>query len=699
MSDSPSRPASADDIRRWAGERSPQPFRESEVRPPAGDLVWLYGPGQYELAVLARLVDEGFAANRHVHYTRNHGRVAVAAVFRTTTSRHGLLSLRVSGAASVTIDGRPVIADAGDDGVIELELPGQEAELALEVVGDASVVPALALGERDSEETAWQVSLEGGAWTDAGRRRGSIRPPHLDPTGSATLAVRDLGGGVLDVGAPVLGRPVFAPGPRPFVASGESPQESEADPGAHETRHDVVALPDGGWTTRHRLGFRYLRTDRPAAEVRVEASVPPAPRAGAFACSDERLTRIWGVAQYTLRTCAQGILIDGIKRDRMPWAGDQAMSTLVNAFALGDAGLVADGLVALGRPGHGYVNGISDYSLWWVVNADLYVRYFGDAGFVEREAQRVHDFVGDLAQHAGADGVFRPLRQAGGFVDAGPGSVFIDWGVELEHGRDAVALQMLWYWALRSAQRVLERAAHPGVAQWAALAERLETTLRTRAWAGEPGRWTSYLDSAEPDDAPYANFLALLAGIHDGTPPGVRDAALGLEAGTPFMNGLRLRALLQGGDSAGVLDEIRRVWGGMLDRGYGTFWEEATVVGDPFAMYGRPFGRSLCHAWSAGPAAIIPEAVLGIRPLGDGWSSFTVDPALGELEWASLVVPTPVGDIVVVADRERVEVEVPVGATLVHPRGHEVGGPARVAWVNRAATDRATHAVEVTRSS
>ena len=107
-----------------------------------------------------------------------------------------------------------------------------------------------------------------------------------------------------------------------------------------------------------------------STSVAVQASVPAVDRPGAFACSDDRLTRIWASAQYTLRLCMQGLMIDGIKRDRMPWAGDQALSTLANAFALGDGGIVADGLVALGRPDHGYVNGIADYSLWWVVNAE-----------------------------------------------------------------------------------------------------------------------------------------------------------------------------------------------------------------------------------------------------------------------------------------------------------------------------------------
>ncbi len=468
------------------------------------------------------------------------------------------------------------------------------------------------------------------------------------------------------------------------MSSGESIEEALADPEAHETRHDLVELPDGGWTTRHPLGFRYLvvQSDAALESVTVRASVPVVDRPGAFACSDEELTRIWAAAQYTLRLCMQGLMIDGIKRDRMPWAGDQALSTLANAYALGEAGVVADGLVALGRPDHGYVNGIADYSLWWVVNADLRLRCFGDEAFARAEADRLDRFVADLAQHAGHDGVFRPAAQRGGFVDSGPGSVFLDWGLALENGRDPVALQMLWYWALRSAERVLDRTGHAGAERWGELAGTLEATLRERAWLDGHGRWADYLDARESRrPARYANFLAVLAGMHEAgeVPPGVVDAVRVGAAGTPFMSAFRLRALLAAGEAPAVVEQVRATWGAMLARGPGTFWEEATLDDDPLAMYGRPFGRSLCHAWASGPAVILPEAVLGLRPLDDGWSRFEVRPDLGELEWATAVVPAPSGDIVVHADDASVTVQVPPGTVLVRD-GHAVPGPAMVEW-------------------
>jgi alpha-L-rhamnosidase len=678
-------PRTAAEVRRWVRDRSPQPFDDGAVVSPPRGFAWMYGPGQFELAVLARLVDEGFAANRHVHYPRNHGRVAVAVTFRAVAAVSGTVHVRVSGTAAVSGDATDRPAEGGG---LLVELPAEGAEVRFEVVAVDGAVPALAV-EEDAPLRDWSASVEGGAWEAVFPRAGGERPPHLDPVGSVEVVACGIRGSVLDLGAPVLGRPLLPAGPRPIVVSGESVEEALADPADHETRHDVVSLPDGGWTTRHRLGFRYLsvRSDAPPETVNVHAAVPVVARPGAFACSDDRLTKIWASAQYTLRLCMQGLMIDGIKRDRMPWAGDQALSTLANAFALGEGGVVADGLVALGRPDHGYVNGISDYSLWWVVNADLHLQYFGDAEFALRERDRLHAFVADLALHAGHDGVFRPAPQAGGFVDSGPGSVFLDWGIALERGKDPVALQMLWYLALRSAERVLRRTGHPGAERWAVLAAQLESTLRERAWLARHGRWAEYLDARDSTSpATYANFLAVLSGMHGeaGVPPGVRDAIRSGAAGTPFMTAFRHRALLAAGESGVVVEEVRRTWGAMLDTGPGTFWEESSVDSEPLSMYGRPFGRSRSHAWSAGPAAILPEAVLGVRPLADGWERFEVRPDLGELEWAAVVVPAPCGDIVVVAEGTRVTVHVPNGAVLVRD-GHAVPGPSTVEWRVQAA--------------
>nr|WP_246376828.1 hypothetical protein [Conyzicola lurida] len=425
-----------------------------------------------------------------------------------------------------------------------------------------------------------------------------------------------------------------------------------------------------------------MRVDTAAPDaVGVAAHVRPVARRGAFHCSDHRLNRVWSTSAYTLRLCMQGLVVDGIKRDRMPWAGDQALAVLANAYAFADAPIQRDGLVALGRARDGYVNGIADYSLWWVIAQRDYLEHFGDLEHAAREADHLQAFMEDLAEDVGRDGVFRPRQRAGSFVDAGPGSVFIDWGVTLEEGRDPVALQMLWYRALRSAEHVLAAVGHAGATGWARTADTAAATLHDRGWHARDGVWREYLD--DDDDGAvgqrgYANLLAVLAGLvpADGARTVAAEIAAGTP-GTPFMRSFALLARAELGDADGVVADIADRWGRMLDAGAQTFWEEFDDGDTPLAMYGRPFGKSLCHGWAAGPAALLPRVVLGVRPLSDGWREFGVSPRLGALDWASAVVPVPGGEIFVTADRDRVRVDVPAGHTLV--RGDErTTGPATV---------------------
>ena len=77
----------------------------------------------------------------------------------------------------------------------------------------------------------------------------------------------------------------------------------------------------------------------------------------------------------------------------------------------------------------------------------------------------------------------------------------------------------------------------------------------------------------------------------------------------------------------------------MLDHGATTCWEVYPI--SPVAEDGDQLSRSHCHAWSAAPAAFLPERVLGIRPLAPGWTKVLVAPEPCGLEWAEGSVPLP----------------------------------------------------------
>jgi hypothetical protein len=122
-----------------------------------------------------------------------------------------------------------------------------------------------------------------------------------------------------------------------------------------------------------------------------------------------------------------------------------------------------------------------------------------------------------------------------------------------------------------------------------------------------------------------------------------------------------------------VMHEMKAYWCGMLREGATSFWEKYVPHESGtqhLTMYGRPYGKSLCHAWGASPVYLLGKYYLGIQPTSPGYKTFTVTPALGGLEWMEGSVPTPFGLITVYMDSHQVKVKSQGGkGALVLPQG------------------------------
>jgi len=128
-------------------------------------------------------------------------------------------------------------------------------------------------------------------------------------------------------------------------------------------------------------------------------------------------------------------------------------------------------------------------------------------------------------------------------------------------------------------------------------------------------------------------------------------------------------ALNRNGHAQQALDELRSIWGAMLARGSTTFWEgfDERESGDEiYRFYGRPYGKSMCHAWGSGPVFMLPEILLGIKPLEDGWKSFEVDPNLLGLDWVFLTIPSRYGTIRIEVEGNTMLLDIPSGVTAYH---------------------------------
>jgi hypothetical protein len=102
------------------------------------------------------------------------------------------------------------------------------------------------------------------------------------------------------------------------------------------------------------------------------------------------------------------------------------------------------------------------------------------------------------------------------------------------------------------------------------------------------------------------------------------------------------------GEQSYVLKEMKDYWGGMLKLGATSFWEEynpAKKGEEHLAMYGRKFGKSLCHAWGASPIYLLGKYYLGVKPISAGYKEYSIEPSLGGLQWMEGTVPMPNGEV------------------------------------------------------
>lgn len=124
---------------------------------------------------------------------------------------------------------------------------------------------------------------------------------------------------------------------------------------------------------------------------------------------------------------------------------------------------------------------------------------------------------------------------------------------------------------------------------------------------------------------------------------------------TPYMRFYELEALCALGEQELVLHEMKEYWGGMLELGATSFWEkyDPSEEGvEHYAMYGRPFGKSLCHAWGASPIYLLGKYYMGVKPLAPAYAEYLIEPILGGLEWMEGTVPTSKGEIQVYCSKK-----------------------------------------------
>ena len=393
---------------------------------------------------------------------------------------------------------------------------------------------------------------------------------------------------------------------------------------------------------------RYLRF---SGEVNfdIKATMPILPAPKSSFSGDEEMNKIWKTAAYTLALCSRLFYLDGIKRDRWPWAGDAYITMHMDAYGYVDIETMRRTMLVLrGEPDmHQPINNILEYSFYWCMMLDAYYTYTGDLDFIRRNyenASRVIDFYVDkLDSH----GLIPPLPNVW---------LFIDWHPMDKKG-DVCVVQMLFYRSLCVMAKLAELCEQTDDAKrFLTLADNLAKKIEETYWREDLGAYVSVFRESEKTNEVrrHQNYLAILFGLADEERTEIilesvlRNKEIPLIT-TPFYKFFEYDVLCRCGFIEEAFGEMRRYYGGMLKLGATSIWEEfdENEKGlEHYAMYGEPFDRSQCHAWGAGLLYFTGRYQAGVKPLSPGWKEYSVTPCttLGNF---SATVPIGVGKVTV----------------------------------------------------
>ena len=379
---------------------------------------------------------------------------------------------------------------------------------------------------------------------------------------------------------------------------------------------------------------------------------------GTFHCSDPLLNDIWQVAAYTMDLTTREFFMDGIKRDRWTWSGDAIQSYLMNYYLRFDTECVKRTIRQLrGKdPVTAHVNTIMDYTFYWFKSILDYYEYTGDSDFVREMWPRMVTLMNYVEGRLNADGM------AEGQADDW---IFVDWVDFPMHKRGVLCFEQILLMKAMETMAVCAKLLGINKSCYRVRAEELRNKIKQTFWSYDLKAYYHAIEEGvlNKQITKFPNMFAILYGLSYQEEQQEIMQSVMLNADippitTPYMRFYELEACCLAGTQ--VLQEIRDYWGGMLREGATSFWEKyvPTETGTQhLAMYGRPYGKSLCHAWGASPIYLLGKYFLGVRPTKPGYAEYEIHPSLGDLEWMQGTVPTPRGLIHIFMSRHCVKID------------------------------------------
>lgn len=438
------------------------------------------------------------------------------------------------------------------------------------------------------------------------------------------------------------------------------------------------------WSPITWRGFRYLCVS--ASDSIIFKSISAINRhynynyEGSFECSDPLLNEIYQTGIATLLLCAQDTYMDTPWREQTHYvAGD---TRFLQKYAYYPFGLSSEFLMrynifsgawsqrwsAEGAIRSRYPTGylleegtsvyLVDYELEYVIMLGEYYRYFGKPEPLQQVYPNLKKLMGYFEKFKGKEH---------GLLTKIPGWIVLDhpdtYPMDLKD--EITAMNCLYYEALKQAAFIAKTINHDDAqaGKWNEQAGELKLNIRKWLWSPEK---QLFLDSyGSTQCSQQTQVYAMLYGLAEPDElPAMQEAVANMNRSSEQSFSYYLLHAMFDAKPQWSLDFIRKNWGDQMksplfNGAWHENWDIASITSDLMTT---------SHAWCSGPTALLPQKVLGVEPISNGWQHFAVQPNPCDLKWAKGIVPTPFGSIYVNWENKAEElfklyVLVPTGTT------------------------------------
>lgn len=571
------------------------------------------------------------------------------------------VKIEVEGSFNVMIDGAYLYSVKS-----EFSVPSGKHEILVSVFNDKGL-PCLKLaGDTILTDDTWQVTCCDHIFKNAacdGEFLNGKTPNGFSLPSEERAYVEKIPsdtGDIYDFGEEMFARVVFSGAKLSDNAKiyyGESLEEVSDKEHCELLSEDFVVNGDKV-TTKIAKAFRYVTAEGiDFSGISVNEELSPSVLRSSFECDNQTVNEMYKVAARTMGLCSREFILDGIKRDRWLWGADVYQSSLMHYYSFFDTKSIKRSMTALfGKsPFSLYINHIMDYTFLWIICFDDYYRHSGDEKFARENCYKVFE----IMEHC------LGRRDENGLMDSRPEDwVFVDWA-DLDNSGEVCCEQMLLIAALKKCVILSEEFGYKDKAErYRAIYKETEAKLE-RFWLEDKKGYTYSVRNGKPDGKilMHPNVFAVLFDLcDDKRKEMIKQHVLENpdipKIVTPYMRFYELAALCRIGETKYVMDETIKYWGAMIKEGATTFWERYDPEekgAEKYAMYGRKYGKSLCHAWGATPLYIIGRYIVGLKASENG-KSFTLKPDLAGLKRFKAEMPLAKGSVKVEADEKTIRV-------------------------------------------